>query len=353
MRKKRHSIPGAAPGLAPAPPQEAPAKVPIHALCYTPDALDEREAKTAGEVRDLRIPGGVTWVNVDGVSDPDVIGRIGSIFGLHPLALEDVFHIPPRPKVEFYDGNIFVVVQMFAPGAGLDGEQVSIFLGADYVITFQENPGDVFDPVRERIRAPGSLLRKSKADFLAYALLDAILDNYFPFLDRFSDDLEAIEEQVVDNPDPAVARRIHGLKRDLSMMRRVIWPERDVVSTLIRSDAPLISAETRVYLRDCYDHIIGAFDMVETYRELASGVLDIYMTSVSNRMNQIMKLLTIIATIFIPLTFIVGLYGMNFNTSVPGNMPELNLPYAYPVCVASMAAVAVFMLVYFRRKGWL
>ena len=353
MRKKRHSIPGAAPGLAPAPPQEAPAKVPIHALCYTPDALDEREAKTAGEVRDLRIPGGVTWVNVDGVSDPDVIGRIGSIFGLHPLALEDVFHIPQRPKVEFYDDNVFVVVQMFTPGAGLDGEQVSIFLGADYVITFQENPGDVFDPVRERIRAPGSLLRKSKADFLAYALLDAILDNYFPFLDRFSDELEAIEEHVVDNPDPAVARRIHGLKRDLSMMRRVIWPERDVVSTLIRSDAPLISAETRVYLRDCYDHIIGAFDMVETYRELASGVLDIYMTSVSNRMNQVMKLLTIIATIFIPLTFIVGLYGMNFNTSVPGNMPELNLPYAYPVCVGAMAAVAVFMLVYFRRKGWL
>jgi len=353
MRLKKHSKPGAAPGLEALTKGRLAARVPVTVIDYTEDTVTERRLTTVEECRPLKESDSVSWINVDGISDVDLVAHMGKIFGLHPLALEDCIHVPQRPKVEFFESNVYIVTQMITPESP-EGEQVSIFLGKDFVITLQEKPGDVFDPVRNRIRRAGSLLRKHKADFLAYSLVDAIIDGYFPALERFNDEYEEIEDEVVNNPAQQTTEGIHRLKNMLAAYRRITWPERDLVNALLRHETPLITDECRLYLKDCYDHIIQVLDVIETYRELMAGMMETYMNSISLRMNQVMKLLTVIATIFMPLTFIAGIYGMNFNTrQSKWNMPELNWAYGYPFAMALMLAVAVVMLLFFRRKQWL
>jgi len=262
--------------------------------------------------------------------------------------------VPQRPKVERYEDCLFLVARMMSLGERLDSEQISIYLGSGFVLTFQERVGDCLDPVRHRIREGAGRIRSQGADYLAYALLDAVIDHYFPVLEELGERLEALEDEVLRHPSPAVISRIHAAKRDLLALRRVVWPQRESLHWLLREPIPLLAEDTRLHLRDCYDHVAHVMDMVETFRELASGLVDAYQSSLSNRMNEVMKVLTIIATIFIPLSFLAGLYGMNFSAeSSPWNMPELRFYFGYPLALALMAVVAGVMLIYFRRKGWI
>lgn len=299
----------------------------------------------------------VSWVDVQGLGSEDVLQRIGKVFNLHPLVLEDIVNVPQRPKVEEYDDQILIVSRMVMlepVGKGFLSEQVSFILGRHYLLTVQEEPEhDSFSFVRERIRSNKGLIRKQGADYLAYALLDSIIDGFFPVLEAYGERLEDLENEVVEKPTRKTLEKIHALKRELLTLRRSIWPQRDAINLLIRDGNDLISAEVRVYLRDCYDHAVQVLDMVETYRELASSLMDVYLSSVSNRMNEIMKTLTVISAIFIPLTFVAGIYGMNFNTEVsPWNMPELNWYWGYPACLGVMAAIAGALVFFFWQRGW-
>lgn len=298
----------------------------------------------------------VSWVDVQGLGSEDILQRLGKVFGLHPLVLEDVVNVPQRPKVEEYPEQVLMILRMVTPredGQRFFSEQVSLILGKHHLLTVQEEPEyDCFGPVRERIRASKGTIRKQNADYLAYALLDAIVDGFFPVLEAYGEELEELEDEIVAHPTSRNLEKIHQLKRDLLAIRRAIWPQRDAINCLIRDQNPLISDEVRLYLRDCYDHIVQVLDMVETYREVASSLMDVYVSSVGNRMNEVMKVLTIISTIFIPLTFIAGVYGMNFDPQKPGNMPELELPYAYLVCWLVMLAIAAALILFFKRRGW-
>jgi magnesium transporter len=259
-----------------------------------------------------------------------------------------------RPKLERHDDHLFIVLRLPDRTEGLVTEQLSILLGRDFVLTFQERPGDCFDPVRERLRRPESPMRGRGVDYLAYALIDALVDSYFPLLESYGEQIEALEERVIARPEPARVVQIQRLRRELLEVRRALWPQREVLSALLREDTPCIAPGTRLFLRDCADHTAQLLDMVEIHREVSSGLLDLHLSSVSTRMNEIMKVLTIIATIFIPLGFIAGLYGMNFDTEIsPFNMPELEWRFGYPFALALMLAVALGMLAYFWRKGWL
>jgi magnesium transporter len=256
--------------------------------------------------------------------------------------------------VEQYPAYYFIVARMAETGERLGTEQLSLFLGKNYVLTFQERHGDCFEPVRDRIRKGGNKIRNTGPDYLAYAVLDAFIDNFFPFLEHLGERLETLEDEVILRPDTQTIAQIHRIKRDLLTMRRAVWPLRDALTSLIRESTPLITDDTRIYLRDCYDHTIRLIDLLETYREVATGLTDIYLSSLSNRLNEVMKVLTIFSAIFIPLSFIAGVYGMNFNpSSSPWNMPEVNWKWGYPFALALMAAVAIVLLIYFRRKGWL
>ncbi len=352
IRKKRRSTPGAAPGTLVPDPHAIHPKVTL--IAYGPEELEESTIEDIKEVEGAlgRFP--VIWVNVDGLADHQLIVDLGSIFGLHPLALEDVVNTHQRPKVDDYESNILIVTRL-APVVGEHGtEQLSVFLGNNFVVTFQERHGDCFNPVRERIRHGRGRIREAGVDYLAYALLDTAVDGYFPALEKYSDILEDLEEQVLDDPDVAVVGRIHGLKRELLEFKHAIWPQRDLFGVLIRDTMDLITDQTTVYLRDCYDHTVQLMDLTETHRETASGLLDTYHSSISTRMNEIMKVLTIIATIFIPLSFIAGVYGMNFDPQVsPWNMPELSWYYGYPYAIGLMASLAGGLLFYFYRKGWI
>ncbi len=299
----------------------------------------------------------VSWVDVKGLGSEDVLQRLGTVFNLHPLVLEDVVNVPQRPKVEEYDGQLLIITRMVIlkdMGRGFFTEQVSFILTKNYLLTVQEEPEyDSFGPVRERIRLSKGVIRARGADYLMYCLLDSIIDGFFPVLEAYGEDLEELESEVVTKPTQQSLEKIHSLKRDLLNLRRSIWPMRDAISVLIRDSEDLLSDEVRIYLRDCYDHAVQVLDMVETYREVASSLMDVYVSSVGNRMNEVMKLLTLISSIFIPLTFIVGVYGMNFNTAKsPYNMPELNWYLGYPLCWAVMLAVAFGIIFYFWRRGW-
>lgn len=299
----------------------------------------------------------VSWVDVEGLGNEDILRRIGQVFKLHPLVLEDVVNVPQRPKIDEYEDQVLFIARMVTPrdsGRGFVSEQVSLILGKHYLLTVQEEPDyDCFGPVRERIRAAKGTIRQHKADYLAYSLIDAIIDGFFPVLEDYGEALEELEDEVVANPTRQSLEKIHRIKRELLSLRRAIWPQRDAVNSLIRDCNHLISDEVRVYLRDCYDHTVQVIDMVETYREVASSLMDVYVSSVGNRMNEVMKFLTIVSTIFIPLTFIAGVYGMNFNPEAsPWNMPELNWYWGYPLCILLMLAIAVWLILYFKRKGW-
>lgn len=349
-RRRRSPTVGAPPGTLIADP-EAPKPV-LRFVAYGPEDVVERDIERVAAVGEVLGHWPVLWLNVDGLGDAKTIAEIGRVFDLHPLALEDVLNVHQRAKYETYGAHHFVVAQMVTAHDGLESEQVSLFFGSNFVVTFQQRAGDCFDPVRERIRKDHGRVRAAGADYLVYALLDAIVDAFFPVLEKLGDRLESLEDRVVAQPDRAVIGQIHAAKRDLLTLRRAVWPLRDALNSLLR-DATFLSEETRLHLRDCYDHALRILDVVETEREITSGLLDVYLSSVSNRMNEIMKVLTIIATVFIPLSFIAGIYGMNFNPDAsPWNMPELNWRWGYPFVLGLMTVVAVGLWVYCLRKGW-
>lgn len=299
----------------------------------------------------------VSWVDVLGLGSEEVLRRVGKVFNLHPLVLEDIVNVPQRPKVEDYEDHVVIISQMVLVkenGTGFWVEQVSLILGKHYLLTVQEEPSrDCFQPVRDRIRAGKGAIRKQGPDYLAYTLIDSIIDGFFPVLEAYGEQIEELEDEVVANPTRRTIERIYQIRRELLALRRAIWPQRDAINSIIRDGSDLISPEVRVYLRDCYDHAVQVMDMVETYRELTSGLMDIYLSSVGNKMNEIMKLLTVISSIFIPLTFIAGVYGMNFSTEKsPLNMPELNWYWGYPACLGVMGAIAIGLIFFFWRRGW-
>jgi magnesium transporter len=329
----------------------------ITLMQYDAGSLHESQYESVEEVFVCRDNPQTSWINIDGLGDEDALRKLASHFNLHPLAMEDVMHTDQRPKAEEYPGHLFIVAQMVYLGKErcIQGEQVSIFLGKNCVITIQEESEyDVFDSVRARVRRDGSMVRQSGADFLAAALLDAVIDQYFPVLETMGEAIEDFEEQVLRHATRQSLHHLHGFKRTLLQLRRSAWPQREVLGSLSRDESGLISDKTKPYLRDVYDHTIQLMDMIESDRDVLAGLMDLYVSSLSIRTNEIMRVLTVVSSVFIPLTFIAGVYGMNFDTSAgPTNMPELHSPHGYVICWAVMLAIAIGQLVFFYRKGWL
>lgn len=344
---------GLAPGTLQAPKDAIHPTITVFA--YDVDHLEELTIARVEDIPFLRQKWPTLWINVDGLADPQLIRDLGEMFGLHPLALEDVLHIPQRAKVEEYEDHIFATMRMVKKIDGLiDLEQISMFWGKGFVITFQEDIGDVFDGVRERLRKGGKRIRMAHADYMAYALIDAVIDGYFPILEEYGDRLDDMEEEILDNPSHDSMAHIHKAKRELNALRLCVWPMREALNRLTSPTTKLVRKETMIFLRDCQDHTIQILDILENYRERVSSLSDLYLSSISHRMNEVMKVLTIISTIFMPLTFIVGIYGMNFNTEASRwNMPELNHPYGYPITLGVMALIVIGMFVFFRWLGWL
>jgi magnesium transporter len=329
--------------------EHLPAKITI--IQYRDADFVENEYDAFNQCLPLEHREGVTWINVNGISQVQNLEQVGSCFNIHPLVLEDILDIEQRPKIEDYEDYLYIVLKTIShtPEAEeVESEPVSLILGPHYVITFHEGNGDLFAPIRERLLRGKGRIRKMGADYLAYAIIDLIVDNYFVALETFSDKVEFLEDEVVIRPNPQTLREVHRFKNDMIMLRKSLWPLREVIARLERRESPLISDQLSIYLKDVYDHTIIAIEEVETYRDILSGMLDIYLSSMSNRLNEIMKVLTIIATIFMPLTFVTGLYGMNFK-----NMPELRWHYGYYGAVVVMGLIAVAMLWYFRRKNWI
>jgi magnesium transporter len=326
-------------------------KIRIMVIDYDESRFEEREAKSIADFFPLRNKPTVTWINIDGIHQLDIIEKIGEHFNVHPLVLEDIVNTGQRPKMEDFVDYIFMTLKMLHYSdeeKETKAEQVSLILGSNFVISFQESEGDVFDPIRQRIRGDKGRIRKMGADYLAYALMDAIVDNYFTILEKLGERIEDFEEELVVNPTPETLQAIHHLKREMIFLRKSVWPLREVINRLERWESSLINKSTGIYLRDVYDHTIQVIDSVETFRDMLSGMLDIYLSSVSNRMNEVMKVLTIIATIFIPLTLIAGIYGMNFRF-----MPELETSIGYPMVLLIMLSIGILMVAYFRKKKWL
>ena len=324
-------------------------KTRIRVIDYTRKGISEKELKKIEDCFPCRDSSSVTWINIDGVHDADLMRKVREHFGIHPLIMEDVMNTDQRPKMEDMGKYIFLVLRMlYHDEKEIRSEQVSIIMGKRFVISFQEREGDVFDSVRERIRNSRGRLRKSGTDYLAYVLLDAVVDGYFSLLEWIGEKTEAMEEELIRDPDPGTLKEIYRLKREMIFLRKSVWPLREAVSGFGRTDSHLVEDETKMFIRDVYDHTIQVIDTVETLREMVGGMLDTYLSSVSNRMNEVMKVLTIIATIFIPLTFIAGIYGMNFQY-----MPELQWEWGYYSVWAVMALIAIVMLFYFRGKKWL
>jgi magnesium transporter len=323
----------------------------ITVIDYDEKNFEMKEVGTVKECMAYRDKPTVTWINVDGLHDVALIEELCGQFGIHPLVIEDIVNTEQRPKTEVFDDCIYTVLKMNTynrEAGGMETEQVSIVFGEKFVLTFQERRGDIFDPVRTRIKNGKGLARRYGADFLAYALLDAVVDSNFVLLERVGEEIEEIEDELIANPSPKLLQAIYFLRTEMITLRKSVWPLREIISGLQRSGTALIKDTTSIYLRDLYDHTIQVIDTVETLRDLVSGMLDIYLSSVSNRMNEVMKVLTIFASIFIPLTFIAGVYGMNFQY-----MPELSWRWGYFGILSLMLAVGVVMLFYFRSKRWL
>jgi magnesium transporter len=350
---KRRAKPGTPPGTLTVDP-EAP-RSEMRLMAYGPDGFVEQALTDVDELREFLGHWPVCWVNVDGLGDQLTLERLAALFRLHPLAMEDVVNTHQRAKVDQFGELTFIVTHMIELKDHFESEQVSLFLGPHFVITFQERPGwDCLEPVRDRIRKHALRVREAGPGYLTYAILDAVIDHYFPVLEAYGERLETLEDAIVGRPDRGVVGEVHAVKRELLYLRRTIWPQREALNALVRDDIPHISAETRLYLRDVYDHAVRIIDLVETYREVCSDLMDLYLSSISNRMNEIMKVLTVISTLFIPLTFIVGVYGMNFNTSAsPWNMRELNWYFGYPLCLTLMATITAGQFMFFKNKGWI
>lgn len=335
----------------------APGALPpvIDVMAYGPDECIERRITHPREIKELKDRYPVLWVNVDGLGSGQVIFEIGRLFDLHPLALEDVGHRHQRAKVEEFPQHTYIVARAVEYAEKLQTQQVSFFLGSNYVVSFQERPRPArVDPIRDRLRRETTKLRTSGPDYLVYSLVDALLDGYFPVLEKYAERLEELEDGIVKHYNEAIAAKIHDIKGELLVIRRALWPHREALNSLARNPNALIQDETRVYLRDCYDHALQLFELVETYRELASDLRDLFLSSASHRMNEIMKVLTIVSTTFIPLGFITGVYGMNFeHPDSPWAMPERSFYYGYPAVITVMGTAAGAMLYYFYRKGWI
>jgi magnesium transporter len=350
---KDYHDPGTPPGTLRSPDGESgPARVVV--ASYTETEIEVREIAELTEFEALRGDGRVHWVHVIGLADVALVEHLGSVFALHPLALEDVLTLGQRPKSEEFDDTLFCIVQHLAYGQdGLEKTQVSLFLGANFVLSFQPFGNDLFSPVRDRLVKGRTRLRQKGAGYLLYALLDLIVDAAFPALEAMGDRLDGIEEGILDKPDQDDMEQLQSVRRELLVVRQVLWPQREVMGRLSREEHELMPDDLRIYFRDCYDHAVQSLEVSENFREMASGLLDIYLTSLSHRLNDVMKVLTVISTVFMPLTFIAGLYGMNFDRQHPWNMPELGWKYGYLGFWGVCLAVIVLMLWFFRRKGWL
>jgi magnesium transporter len=354
-RRVARMRPGAMPGTLVRP--DAAEKPTISVIAFGREVVTERTAIAIDEALTLVTPGGLTWINIDGLGDPGVLTRLGERFGLHPLALEDVLNVPQRPKVERYDKHLFIVmrtVRVEAPQSKevahgeIVEEQVSLFLGPDWVITVQERSGgDCFSGVREAIRQRRGRVRDAGADYLAYLLLDGVVDAYFPVIEALSERMESIEGDALADPSADVLISLQRLRHDLLAMRRAVWPMREELAVLQREETPVFTADTRVFLRDVYDHTVQALEIVESLRETATSVMEIYLSVQNQRLNEVMKVLTVIATLFIPLTFIASIYGMNFDF-----MPELKWRYGYAWALGLMAITAGVLVGYFKKRGW-
>lgn len=349
---RHHHRPGTAPGTL-APVAGAPFPE-IALMAFSESDLVEASVTAPEEIAPYLEKWPVTWVNVDGLGSAETVQRLGAVFSLHPLALEDVLSLNHRAKLDDYGDCLFMILrQARVKDGALDLEQLSLFAGRNFVLTFQERPGDCFSQVRERLRKGGRRVRMSKADYFAYTLADAVIDGYFPVIEHYGDALGDLEDEAVARPGRDLLARVHEVKRALRALRQAVWPMREVVDGF-GGENRIVREATRPYLRDCHDHVVQIFDILETCRERAAGLTEIYLSSVSNRMNEIIKVLTIITTIFIPLNLIAGIYGMNFDTSAsPWNMPELGWAYGYPAVLALMTGIVLSLLYYFRRKGWI
>jgi magnesium transporter len=341
---------GLPPGTLPANGTNPDPAVKITVIDYDATHFQEKTVEKISECFPFRDTETVTWINVDGLGNPKLIEDLGKCFTIHPLILDDIFNTGQRPKMEDQDQYIYLNVKMLTyieTSKVIKIEHISMVIGHNFLISFQEDIGDVFDPVRERIRKDGRI-RKFGPDYLAYALIDGIVDNYFAVMEKLEEQVEDLEEELVTNPTQASLQKISRLKKDMIFLRKSVWPLREMINNLERSESRLIQESTRIYLRDVYNHTIQVIDTLETFRDMVSGMIDIYLSGLSYRMNEIMKVLTLIATIFIPLTFVVGLYGMNFR-----NMPEIEWEYGYYAVLAVMALMVIGMLTYFRKKKWI
>jgi magnesium transporter len=344
---KRYHPPGTAPGTLIADDAAASRPLKLRLMEYDADHLQEHDDLSVAACKSHLESDAVTWIHAEGHASPELLRELGETFGLHPLALEDILNTGQRPKLENYEHQLFAVMSLPGwHGDDLEAEQVSLFLGANYIISFYAGERDPFEPARKRLRG-GSRLRTRGADFLFYTLLDILIDQCFPVLETLGESIEDLEEELLGKPTRGTLSQIHALKRDLLLLRRMLWPQRELISQLLREDQVLIRETTRPYLRDCYDHMIQIMDLFETYRDMTGGMMDIYLSSVSNRLNEVMRVLTVISTLFIPPTFLVGVYGMNFL-----NMPELHWRYGYTLTWAVIVAMMLGMLAYFKRKGW-
>lgn len=359
MAKRKHSLaslaargkPGTRPGTLAHNPEAGATN--IRMMRYAMDTIDETQLKSLDDIVAARMINKTLWIDISGLADIALIEQTGKAFGLHRLALEDVVNVHQRPKAEVFDDHVFIVARM-RQHDHRESVQVAMFVGTDFLLTFHEGNTDCFEPVRERLRKNLGRIRNAGPDYLAYALIDIVVDEFYPILESLGEELETLEDAVVSKPDSSHVKRLHELKRDLLDIRRIIWPTREMISHLSDDESSLIQPQTCLYFRDIYDHTIQLMDVVETYREIASGLLDIYLSSVSAHLNEVMKVLTIIATIFIPLSFITGLFGMNFDRSAsPWNMPELGWRFGYPMVLILMLTIAAGLSVYFWRKGWI
>jgi len=327
-------------------------KIKITVLDYDEEHVEEKEIVTVSECGQFKNSSAVTWIHINGIHDVPALQEVGTVFGLHPLTLEDILNSDQRPKMEDFCDYIYIVLKAFYSNDGqadeIHSEQISIVLGRTFVVSFQERETDIFRLVRERIRTGKGRLRKSGADYLSYALIDSVVDNYFTILEQVGERIEILEESLVKNPSAEALQAIQTLKREMIFLRKTVWPLREAISSLQRTGCQLFHESTDVYLKDIYDHTIQVIDTIETFRDMLSGILDIYLSSISNRMNEIMKVLTIIATVFMPLTFLAGVYGMNFKY-----MPELEWHWGYFFIWGIMLVIAIAMLIYFRRRKWL
>ena len=326
-------------------------KAKLTLMNYEPARLEEKELKNIEDSFAYKDSPPVSWINIAGLHDVDVIGKIGQHFDIHPLVLEDVVHTGQRPKVEDFEDYIYIVFKMLTfdtTTSHIHSEQVSLILGPHYLLSFQETGGDVFNFVRERIRKGRVRIRKSGPDYLAYALIDAVVDHYFMILEALGEKIENFEDQLHTDPTPETLQSIHHLKREMIFFRKQVWPIRELLNNLVKTESDLVREANKIFISDVYDHTIQVIDTIESFRDIISGMMDLYLSTVSNRMNEVMKVLTIMATIFIPLTFVAGIYGMNFKF-----MPELEWKWSYPVLWILLIGIFVSMLFYFKRKKWL